>query len=58
MHEDHLVGLKKDDKGYSGYSNPVNWCYGKIYMSHITHRLMLLRFPNLKEYMIPLEMDK
>lgn len=54
MHEDHLGGLTRGD-----YNAPdTEWSHGSIYCSEITYRLMLLRFPNLKPFMIPLEFNK
>ena len=54
MHEDHLGGLTKGD-----YNQPdTEWCYGSIYCSEITYRLMLLRFPNLKPFLVPLQFKK
>ena len=50
MHEDHLRGL-------SGMSHEpiLGWNYGPIYLSDMTHRMMLLRFPHLEPYMIPIK---
>jgi Cft2 family RNA processing exonuclease len=45
-HEDHIKGLH------------ASWNYGKIYCSPITSVLISARFPNLKEYVVPLELDQ
>ena len=60
MHEDHLTGLVEEVKnGFFTNRNPIyDWHNGKIYVSVVTHRLMLLKFPNLEPYMIPLELGK
>jgi Cft2 family RNA processing exonuclease len=57
MHEDHLRGLMNDyhakDKGPD-----TKWSNGKIYCSHVTYRLMMLRFEHLRPYVQPIDMDK
>ena len=36
----------------------MTWNYGKIYMSTVSHKLALIRFPNLKPYMIPIPINE
>ena len=57
MHEDHLKGLVGDVENTASKPN-LTWDYGTIYCCTMTYRLMLLRFPNLKSYLVPLELDK
>ena len=59
MHEDHLKGLITETvSGYYKFRGPdLDWNYGNIYCSTVTHRLMLLKFPNLESYLVPLELD-
>jgi DNA cross-link repair 1B protein len=45
-HEDHLRGLSN------------NWSQGKIYMSYLSKKLIVDRFPDLKDYVVDLEMDE
>lgn len=61
-HEDHMKGLiiesKETKKTKSGWAYKTrhidyDWNYGKLYCSVITHRLVLLKFPNLEKYMVP-----
>lgn len=45
-HEDHLRGLSN------------NWNQGKIYMSSLSKRLIIDRWPGLKDFVVDLEMDE
>lgn len=45
-HEDHLRGLSN------------NWNHGKIYMSYLSKKLILDRYPALRDYVVDLEMDE
>jgi hypothetical protein len=60
MHEDHLRGLSGSPTDGNKFEISPNlaWDYGQIYCTTITYRMMLLRFPNLKEFMVPLELNK
>ena len=49
MHADHLRGLTNE------FEPDINWNYGPIYCSDVTYRMMLLRFPHLEPFMIPLQ---
>ena len=55
MHEDHLRGLT-GEAGGSEHSPNISWDYGKIYCTQATFRLMLVRFPNLRPFLYPLEL--
>ena len=54
MHEDHLKGLTGGEYGNADRAPNLNWNYGPIYCSSVTHRIMLLRFPNLEPYLVPI----
>ena len=54
MHEDHLKGLVGNTHDPDAKPD-ITWDYGSIYCSALTHRLMLLRFPNLKYFLKPIE---
>jgi mRNA degradation ribonuclease J1/J2 len=43
---DHLKGLSN------------NWSQGKIYCSYCSKLIIVERFPNLKDYVVDLEMDE
>ena len=45
-HEDHLRGLSN------------NWSHGKIYTSYLSKKLIIDRFPGLKDFVVDLEMDE
>lgn len=46
MHTDHTKGLEK-----------VSWGFGDIYCSPITAKLMVSKFPHLKDKAKPLELN-
>mmetsp|Transcript_20314 Transcript_20314/g.25059 ORF Transcript_20314/g.25059 Transcript_20314/m.25059 type:complete len:87 (+) Transcript_20314:47-307(+) len=53
-HEDHLNGLTMP-MGNNGYKVPrTDWCFGKIYTSEHSAKILLARFPHLRPYTVPL----
>ena len=53
---DHLGGLSRSEYGGS-YSVPdQSWCWGTIYTSVASKKMLLLRFPHLAEYVHTLEL--
>lgn len=43
--------------GSGGYKVPrTDWCFGKIYASTDSARILLARFPHLRPYTVPLRM--
>ena len=48
MHADHLGGLSGDEEARDKFGPKLDWNYGKIFCSQVTHRMMILRFPHLE----------
>lgn len=53
-HEDHLNGLTIK-AGQSGYKVPrTDWCFGKIFASEDSAKILIARFPHLRSFTVPL----
>ena len=51
---DHLNGLTIST-GNNGYKVPrTDWCFGKIYTSLVSSKILIARFPHLRPYTVPL----